>query len=94
MSSTASLTKKHTLLNILVNVAAVVHPLTALPQVFAIYTTQIVTGISLLTWVGFMLIGLIFLAYGCVHRLRPIIVTQVLWFVVDLLVIIGIILYR
>jgi uncharacterized protein with PQ loop repeat len=82
------------LIDILVNIAAVVHPLTALPQLMTIYSSHVVTGISLWTWVGFLLIGLVFLAYGIVHRIKPIIVTQVLWFIVDLLVIVGIILYQ
>lgn len=82
------------LIDILVNIAAVVHPLTALPQLMTIYSSHVVTGISLWTWIGFLLIGLVFLAYGIVHRIKPIIVTQVLWFIVDLLVIVGIILYQ
>lgn len=89
-----SLKQKPGLLDALVNIAAIVHPLTALPQVYEIYTSHDVTGVSLLTWFGFMFIGFIFLAYGISHRLRPIIVTQILWFIVDLLVIIGILLYR
>jgi len=82
------------LIDTLVNVAAVVHPLTALPQLITIYSSHIVTGISLWTWVGFLLIGLVFLVYGIVHHIKPIILTQVLWFVVDLLVITGIVLYQ
>lgn len=82
------------LIDVLVNIAAVVHPLTTLPQLFTIYTTHIVTGISLWTWIGFLLIGLVFLMYGIVHRITPIILTQILWFIVDLLVIIGILLYQ
>jgi uncharacterized protein with PQ loop repeat len=78
----------------LVNIAAIVHPLTALPQVYSIYSTHNVAGISLWTWLGFMLIGFVFLGYGITHRLKPIILTQVLWFFVDLMVIIGIILYQ
>jgi uncharacterized protein with PQ loop repeat len=78
----------------LVNIAAIVHPLTALPQVYSIYSTHNVAGISLWTWLGFMLIGFVFLAYGITHHLKPIILTQVLWFFVDLMVIVGIILYQ
>jgi uncharacterized protein with PQ loop repeat len=82
------------LIDTLVNIAAVVHPLTALPQLITIYSSHVVTGISLWTWVGFLLIGLVFLIYGVVHHIKPIILTQILWFVVDLLVIIGIVLYQ
>lgn len=77
----------------LMNVAAVIHPLSALPQVYAIYSAHNVTGVSLWTWLGFMLIGLVFLAYGIVHKIKPFIVTQVLWFVVDFLVVVGVLMY-
>lgn len=76
------------------SIAAVIHPLSAVPQVYSIYSTQDVSGISLLTWLGFMLLGLIFLSYGILHKIRPLIVTQVLWFIVDFLVVIGVIIYR
>ena len=75
------------------NVAAIVHPLMALPQVYTIYSTQETGNVSLLTWFGFMLLGSVFLAYGIVHRIRPLIVTQVLWFIVDFLVVLGVVLY-
>jgi uncharacterized protein with PQ loop repeat len=81
-------------IDMLVNIAAVIHPLTALPQVYDIYSSHNVAGISLWTWLGFMLIGFVFLAYGISHRLKPIILTQVLWFIIDLAVIIGILLYK
>ncbi len=84
----------HPIIDRLVAIAAVVHPLMATPQIYTIYTDQNVEGVSLLTWLGFMIVGLIFLAYGLAHNIKPIIVTQILWFVVDLLVIIGIFLYR
>jgi uncharacterized protein with PQ loop repeat len=82
------------IIDMLVNIAAVIHPLTTLPQIYAIYSSQSVAGISLWTWLGFMLIGFIFLAYGLVHHLKPIILTQVLWFIVDATVIIGVLLYQ
>ena len=75
-------------------VVAVIHPLTATPQVYQIYSTQSVEGVSLLTWLGFMVLGAVFLAYGVVHKIKPFIVTQVLWFVIDFLIVAGILLYR
>ena len=74
--------------------AAVIHPLTALPQVYQIYHTHNVSGISLWTWLGFMALGLIFLAYGILHKIKPFIVTQVLWFIMDLLIVVGTLVYR
>lgn len=90
------LTKKHevALVDRLMSVAAVVHPLTAAPQVYVIYKTQDVTGVSLWTWLGFMVLGLIFLAYGVMHKIKPFIVTQLLWFVVDFSIVCGVILFQ
>ena len=85
--------KETAIVDRLMTLAAVLHPLTATPQVYKIYTTHAASGVSLWTWLGFMLLGLVFLAYGLLHRIRPFIVTQVLWFVVDLLVVIGVVLY-
>lgn len=82
------------LIDSLMGVVAVIHPLTATPQVYEIYSTQNVTGVSLLTWFGFMLLGFVFLAYGIVHNLKPIILTQTLWFAVDFAIVIGVLLYR
>lgn len=75
-------------------VAAIIHPMTAIPQVYHIYSTGDVSGVSLWTWLGFMMLGLIFLLYGLIHKIKPFIVTRVLWFIVDFLVVIGILIYR
>jgi uncharacterized protein with PQ loop repeat len=78
----------------LMSAAAVVHPLTATPQVYTIYSTHNASGVSLWTWFGFMTLGLIFLAYGILHKIKPFIVTQVLWFIVDFSIVVGVILYH
>lgn len=74
-------------------VAAFVHPLTASPQVYQIYATQDAEGVSLMTWLGFMVLGMVFLTYALVHKIKPMIVTQILWYVVDTLIVVGVVLY-
>ena len=74
-------------------VASVVHPLSATPQVFKIYATQSAEGVSLLTWMSFMILGLIFLAYGISHGLKPYILAQVLWLIIDFMIVLGILMY-
>jgi len=86
-------TKRHKIIDRLMAIAAVIHPLTAVPQVYVIYSAKDATSVSLLTWLGFMTLGLIFLAYAIVHNIKPLIVTQVLWYIVDFLVVLGVILY-
>lgn len=83
-----------TVINKMMTCAAVIHPLMAMPQVIQIYTTQNVEGVSVWTWLGFMMLGFVFLCYGIVHRLKPFIITQILWFFVDFLVVLGVLLFR
>src|SRR6185437_11582958 len=71
-------------------VAAVLHPVSAVPQVVTIYSTHDVTGTSMLTWLFFMAVGVVFLSYSVAHRIRPLMVTQTLWFVNDFLIVGGI----
>ena len=86
--------QKMTTIDQLMTVAALIHPLSTIPQVYQIYTTQDVSGISLWTWVSYMAIGTIYLTYATAHKLAPIIRSQIIWFVMDLLVIVGVLLYR
>lgn len=86
--------QNRTKIDALMSVAAIAHPLMALPQVVLIYSTKQVAGLSLFMWVAWLVLGLVFLAYGLAHRLKPYILMQVLWVVIDLLVISGILMYR
>ncbi len=74
--------------------AAVIHPFSSLPQIWKIYTTHDVTSLSLATWLGYSLIGIIFLSYALVHKIKPLILTQALWFGMDGAIILGILLFR
>ncbi len=75
-------------------VASIIHPLTATPQVYKIYATQSAAGVSLLTWLGFLILGLVFLTYGITHGLKPYVLAQVMWLTIDLLIVLGIVMYH
>lgn len=75
------------------SVAAVAHPMIAIPQVLQIYITKQAAGLSIVTWSTFGLFGLVFLAYGIVHRLKPYIIMQICWMTVNASIVLGIILY-
>jgi uncharacterized protein with PQ loop repeat len=61
----------------------VVQPLMTLPQIYLIYSTQNVTGVSFFMWTGYNVASVILLVYGLKHKLTPIIVAQILWLVVQ-----------
>lgn len=72
---------------------SVVAPLLALPQVWEIYSQKMAENVSLFTWASFALFAIIYLLYGIVHRLKPLIITNILWLAVEAAVIAGIIIY-
>jgi len=91
---TALADKDRSFLYRLTLVAAVAQPLITIPQVVVVYATHDVSGLSLFTWLGYALIGLVFLAYGVRYRLKPIALTQIIWFVLQMSIVVGILLYR
>ena len=74
-------------------VAAILYPLSAVPQAIQIFVRQEARDLSLITWIGFASIELIFLLYGFANNLRPIILSGVLWMAVYAIIITGIVEY-
>lgn len=74
-------------------VAGVMQPLITLPQIITIYANQSATDVSLITWLGYLVFGLIFLAYGIVFNLKPIWIGQIIWVTMQSITVVGIILY-
>jgi uncharacterized protein with PQ loop repeat len=85
--------QNRTKVDALMSVAAVAHPLMAAPQIYKVFSTQQAAGLSIWTWAAWFGLGLIFMAYGIAHKLKPYIIMQLLWLTVDILMIVGIILY-
>lgn len=74
-------------------VASVVYPLTTLPQIIQIFTTKDTSGISLITWVLYIVFTLVFLLYSINKKLLPLTITYVLWLVVEICVVVGLLVY-
>jgi len=69
-------------------------PFSTLPQIVQVITTGTSAGISLTTWVLFMVFAVFWLAYGIVHEATPIIVTNALWLVMEVVLIATVLMYR
>lgn len=68
--------------------AAFIYPLVGIPQVVEVFGGNI-EGVSLFSWTGFVFFALLFLMYGIIHKIKPMIITNVLWLIVDGMVIGG-----
>lgn len=74
-------------------IVGVLQPFTAVPQIWEIIRSGDADNVSLWAWLISALSGLVFLWYGIAHRLKPIIITQVLWFVLQMIVVVEILIY-
>jgi uncharacterized protein with PQ loop repeat len=65
-----------------------------LPQAYGIWVNHNADGVSLIYWLGYLFGNSIWLAYGIVHKEKPIIFTYVMAVPMAIIIVTGIILYR
>lgn len=82
------LKKERTLIDRLALLIGVLGPLNAVPQLFLVWNGH-TQGVSVVTWIGFMVTALILLAYALLYRLKPLIISNTLWLIVETGIIIG-----
>lgn len=63
-----------------------------IPQLIAVWTKPDITGVSLVSWTGFLLGSLFWLIYGLLHREKPIIVINGGLIIIQALIVFGLIL--
>ena len=73
----------------IITAAAIIYPMTGVPQIIEVFSGN-TAGVSLVSWIGFTLFSALFLIYGIKNKLRPIIITDSLWLVINGLVVVGI----
>lgn len=73
----------------LVYAVAIVEPLFSLPQAYQIYHDKAAANVSVLSWLGFELLTLIWLWYGIVNRDMKVLLYQGLFFIIDGSVLVG-----
>lgn len=71
----------------------VIGPLSALPQIISIYSSQDAGQVSLLSWSLFTILSLVGIIYSLVHKEKIILLGYSLYFIVDLFIVVGILMY-
>lgn len=74
-------------------IAAFLEPLSTVPQVVTIFKTKTAAGVSISTWLIYVLFSFLWLWYGIVHKQKALIVAEVLFILTEGLVVIGGIIY-
>lgn len=70
---------------------AFIMPATNIPQITKLFSSQNATGLSIQTWIMYLLFGAIPLFYAFVNNIKPLIISNILWTLVELVMIYGII---
>lgn len=81
------------ILDKLVLAVAIIEPLSTIPQIIQIFSTQDATAISLATWILFAVAAVIWLLYGIKLKNTPLIISSLLWVITENIIVLGIILY-
>ena len=81
------------LLDRVIFVVGVAGPIATIPQIVNIYGSHSAGNVSALTFGFYALFNTVWILYGLAHREPPIIVTYCLWFVVNIIVCIGALMY-
>ncbi|MCH7567982.1 MAG: hypothetical protein IIA87_01040 [Nanoarchaeota archaeon] len=74
-------------------IAAFIGPLLTLPQVLKIWIGKSAIGVSIISWSFFLLLAFIWLIYGIAHKSKLLIFNNILWMLMDFLIILGVIVY-
>lgn len=68
--------------------------LVVLPQIFNIWVGKNTSGVSIITWSGFLIGSSFWLFYGIIHKEKPIIFTNLAGILMNLSIIVGLILIK
>jgi uncharacterized protein with PQ loop repeat len=93
-AATKTKSSKHTLFDFIVYFFMIATPLFELPQAITIFTRHSATDVSLWTWAFFCIDNLVWITYAVRQKLLPVLLTSILYEAIEILVVVGILLYR
>ncbi len=74
-------------------VVAVIQPLMVLPQIIHIFEKHSAQDVSLISWAMLLFFNASNFIYGVVFNIKPIIINNAIWVLVDGLVVAGVMIY-
>ncbi len=81
------------LLDRMVYIVGIIGPVMVLPQIYLIFSTQNASGVSAISWLSWALLDIPWIFYGLAHKQYPIVLTYLLWFICNLVVFFGALIY-
>jgi hypothetical protein len=81
--------KEKSLIDHVAMTVCVVGPLASIPQAINIWTGN-ADGVSVITWSMFLIISTTMLIYALLYKLKALIISEILWILVAIIILIGI----
>lgn len=72
---------------------ALAGPVMTIPQITKIWIEKNAAGISLISWCSYLILTFFWLAYGVMHKEKPIVFTNIIWIFIYTLIITGAFIY-
>lgn len=77
----------------IIYIGAVVGPIIAIPQIMKIWVEKNASGVSVISWSGYLVSAIFWLIYGVVHKEKPIVVTNIIWIFLQAIIVVGTLIY-
>ena len=74
-------------------IVALAGPLSSVPQIYEIWSERNAAGVSFMTWTLFLVTSIVWLVYGISKGDRPLIISNALWIVGEIIIMVGAALY-
>lgn len=81
------------ILDDIITLLAIIGPIATLPQIVEIFVNKNAGSVSVLSWIIFTIFDIPWIIYGIAHKEKPIIIAYTMWFISNILVVIGALLY-
>ncbi len=73
---------------------ALIAPIMTVPQLLDVWTQGKVKEVSVATWGAYAIVSFMWVIYGLFHREKPIILTNLLLFILDSSIVLGVLFHK
>lgn len=73
---------------------AILSPLATVPQIYDVFVHRNVAGLSLISWILYGVLNIVWIAYGLIHKEAPIVISNVIFALLNFSIAFGVVIFR
>lgn len=74
-------------------VVGLIGPIMTIPQLTKIWIEKNASGVSAISWAAYTVVAIFWIIYGVAHKEKPLIIISAVWVVLEVLIVIGTLMY-